>query len=267
MGLHSAVVAILLVILLSTVVLVVYYAILRFLLWIYSELKNEPDGISSPDGFDRTDIPREVILAIAGAVAFASINPVILPVIYDYQVGSGLVENPQPEMTSEKSGLPIGKTPVGVFGQPKKKNDSIYRLEIKNHYQRNIEDIGILISFPGCVKGSSAFAFSPLEQIFDPSSFNHRVEFIEKDGLGRGLGDTTSIFRIDHLPPDKNVTIGYLVNESRLFCEININPPGSEMPEKTKFAVDYTWTYRGQSYAYTYNGSCNNGSCNMSRIE
>lgn len=183
-----------------------------------------------------------IIGGIIGGVVFASMSPLVTPVIYDAHVESGLVDRPTIAYKSSHWGAERGRD---VFEGPRidwEEDFFVYRIEIINLGEKPIDDLGGWVELPGCIVNST-ITTRDLHGGLRPSAYitDRHISGVRDDT--RIHPCSTSSFATGKFESGQKLTVTFVVDSK----------PGEDFSSSlSRYQVhltnNYHWTYNGREY-------------------
>jgi hypothetical protein len=190
------------------------------------------------------EIRTAIIGGIVGGVAFAAMTPVVTPFIFNTQVETGIVDEPEPDLWVQKLENP-GNVTVSSFGGDPADGHDLYILNITNDDNRPLQNYNMNIRFRGCVETATLGITNQGAAVMSNESQTIQVgEFPNRPANSTCYG----AIQFDDLVPQNSALVTFVVDP-----DPEKNPrglyPRPTLPKTVLVTDSYTWDYSGRTYA------------------
>jgi hypothetical protein len=190
-------------------------------------------------------VETAIIGGIIGGVVFTSLLPAIAPVMSDFHVQSGIVEQPEPSLDVQAVDGISSDAIADQYNVSADDEYSLYVLDLQNHDQRTVEDYNLNVRFPGCVERTSLGATNLGTAVVSNQSGDVQVgEFENRSANSTCYGAVG----IDEFPPGNSAVVSFVVDETP---ERSREPlyPRPDSPGTALVTRSFTWDYNDRSYS------------------
>lgn len=196
--------------------------------------------------FDEDEASQRTKMAlyggIIGGIAFATVNPLVTPIIYDMQEGIGMIQEPRPEFHLNVANL----TPpdARVYGVDYEHDRQVYTLVVSNPHQQTIDDLTLVLGFNDC---SIEAGISPRQYTRGPVvGLIPKLE-IRSDPPGEEVERCYESIYFHELSANDQVAL-YFVTDANTGANVNIGESGPMEDKEVVIDYGYDWSFNGREY-------------------
>ncbi|WP_136715655.1 hypothetical protein [Halorientalis salina] len=189
-------------------------------------------------------VETAIIGGLIGGVVFASLSPALAPAMYDFHVDSGIVDQPEPDLSVHELRGVSEETISEEFEVRADENYSVYVLELHNDDNRALSDYNLNVRFPGCVERTSMGATT-----FGAAVVSNETEQVQVGEFSNRSANATcyGAIQIDEFSTQSSTVVTFLVNDTADESRTEMYP-APENESSVYLSNSYTWKYNSRSY-------------------